>query len=386
MPDARPRARSGQGAGLGLAVLSAATFGTSGTFGSSLIGAGWSPAAAVLSRVALSAVLLTIPALVQLRGRWGLLRRNAVPAAAYGLIAVAGCQLCYFNAVQRMPVGVALLLEYLGAVLVVGWLWLRHGQRPRRLTVLGTALAITGLALVLNLAGSARINPVGVLWGLAAAVGLAIYFLLSAGTSGGPAGREPLPPIVMAWAGMCTGAAALGLLGGAGLLPMTASTGPVTFLRHQVSWLVPVAGLALVAAVIAYVAGIGAARRLGAKLASFIGMAEVLFAILFAWLLLGQLPSAVQFAGGALILAGVTGVRLDELRGPAPDAGPARPGMQWRRPGPQWRNPGAGRGRPAGGGPGARRQAEPRAGQGGPVGSDPDGGGLGEGRQAEALR
>jgi drug/metabolite transporter (DMT)-like permease len=386
VPDARPHARSGQGVGLGLAVLSAATFGTSGTFGSSLIGAGWSPAAAVLSRIALSAVLLTIPALVQLRGRWGLLRQNAVPAAAYGLIAVAGCQLCYFNAVQRMPVGVALLLEYLGAVLVVGWLWLRHGQRPRRLTVLGTALAITGLALVLNLAGSARINPVGVLWGLAAAVGLAIYFLLSAGTSGGPGGREPLPPIVMAWAGMCTGAAALGLLGGAGLLPMTASTGPVTFLHHQVSWLVPVTGLALVAAVIAYVAGIGAARRLGAKLASFIGMAEVLFAILFAWLLLGQLPSAVQFAGGALILAGVTGVRLDELRGPVPDAGPARPGPQRRRPGPQWRHPGAGQQRPAGGGPADGRPAQPRAAQGGPAGRSPDGGGLGEGRQAEALR
>ena len=167
---------------------------------------------------------------------------------------------------------------------------------------------------------------------------------------------------------------------------MTASTGPVTFLRHQVSWLVPVTGLALVAAVIAYVAGIGAARRLGAKLASFIGMAEVLFAILFAWLLLGQLPSAVQFAGGALILAGVTGVRLDELRGPAPDAGPARPGPQWRRPGTRWGRPSAGRGRPAGGGPGAAWQAESRAGQGGPAGSGPDGGGLGEGRQAEALR
>ena len=94
-------------------------------------------------------------------------------------------------------------------MLVVGWLWLRHGQRPRRLTVLGTALAITGLALVLNVTGSARINPVGVMWGLLAAVGLAIYFLLSAGTSASPAAREPLPPIVMTWAGMCTGAAAL---------------------------------------------------------------------------------------------------------------------------------------------------------------------------------
>jgi drug/metabolite transporter (DMT)-like permease len=307
---------AGSRAGLTLAVLSAATFGTSGAFASSLIGAGWSPAAAVITRVAVAAAVLTIPALIQLRGRWSMLRRGAGRAAAYGLVAVAGCQLFYFNAIERMPVGVALLLEYLAAVLVVGWLWLRHGQRPRRLTVVGAAVAIAGLAMVLDLGGSARIDLVGVMWGLLAAVGLAIYFLLGAATD-----EEPLPPVVMAWAGMCIGAVALAALGWIGVLPLTATTGSVGFLGHRVSWVVPMLGLSLVAAVIAYVAGIGAARRLGAKLASFIGMAEVLFAILFAWLLLGQLPSAVQFLGGAFILAGVTLVRTDELRG-SPAEGP----------------------------------------------------------------
>ena len=307
---------AGSRAGLTLAVLSAAAFGTSGAFASSLIEAGWSPAAAVITRVAVAAAVLTVPALIQLRGRWSLLRRGAGRAAAYGLVAVAGCQLFYFNAIERMPVGVALLLEYLAAVLVVGWLWLRHGQRPRRLTVVGAAVAIAGLALVLDLGGSARIDPVGVMWGLLAAVGLAIYFLLGAATD-----EEPLPPIVMAWAGMCVGAVALAALGLIGVLPVTAATGSVGFLGHRVSWVVPMLGLSLVAAVVAYVAGIGAARRLGAKLASFIGMAEVLFAILFAWLLLGQLPSAVQFLGGAFILAGVTLVRTDELKA-GPPAGP----------------------------------------------------------------
>ncbi|HXZ75732.1 MAG TPA: EamA family transporter, partial [Streptosporangiaceae bacterium] len=193
---------------------------------------------------------------------------------------------------------------------------LRHGQRPRRLTVAGTAAAIAGLAMVLDLGGSARIDPVGVMWGLLAAVGLAIYFLLGAATD-----EEPLPPTVMAWAGMCVGAVALAALGLAGVLPLTATTASVDFLGHRVSWVVPVLGLSLLAAAISYVAGIGAARRLGAKLASFIGLAEVLFAILFAWVLLGQLPSAVQFVGGAFILAGVTLVRTDELRA-SPAAGP----------------------------------------------------------------
>src|SRR5215468_12253619 len=218
------------GAGLALAVLSAATFGTSGAFASSLIGAGWSPAAAVVTRVAVAALVLTVPAVLQLRGRWWLLRRGAGRAAAYGLIAVAGCQLFYFNAIERMPVGVALLLEYLAAVLVVGWLWLRHGQRPRRLTVVGAVAAIAGLAMVLDLTGSARIDPIGVMWGLLAAAGLAIYFLLGAGT-----GEEPLPPIVMAWGGMCVGAIALAALGWIGVLPVTATTASVDFLGHRVS-------------------------------------------------------------------------------------------------------------------------------------------------------
>ena len=61
------------------------------------------------TRITVSALLLTVPALLQLRGRWALLRRAAPQVAAYGLVAVAGCQLFYFNAIERMPVGVALL-------------------------------------------------------------------------------------------------------------------------------------------------------------------------------------------------------------------------------------------------------------------------------------
>jgi drug/metabolite transporter (DMT)-like permease len=299
--------------------LSAATFSTSGTFASALNGAGWSPGAAVLIRIGAAALILTVPAMIQLRGRWALLRRNARAVAAYSLLAIAAPQLCFFNAVARIPVGIALLLEYLGVVLVVGWLWLRHGQRPRRRTVAGGAVAIAGLAMVLDLTGPERINAAGVVWALLAAVGLASFFLLSAGGE-----REPLPPIVMAWAGMCVATAGLAAVGWAGLLPLTASTGSVRLLGHQVTWIVPVLGLSLLAAVIAYVAGIGAARRLGPKLASFVSLSETLFAILFAWLLLAQLPSAMQFLGGAFILAGVAMVRLDELRPPRAPVGPAR--------------------------------------------------------------
>jgi drug/metabolite transporter (DMT)-like permease len=77
-----------------------------------------------------------------------------------------------------------------------------------------------------------------------------------------------------------------------------------------------VALLSLVAAAFAYAAGVAATRRLGSKVASFLGLSEVLFSVLFAWLLLDELPTSVQMAGGAFVIAGVVAVRYDELTGP----------------------------------------------------------------------
>src|SRR3954453_16302445 len=156
------------GAGLGLALLSAATFGTSGTFARSLIDAGWSAEAAVDVRIGIAAATLAVPALLALRGRWAGARRSSGWIGLFGLLAVAGAQVGFFNAVRYLPVGVALLLEYSGIVLVVLWMWLVHGDRPRRLTIAGAATALLGLVLVLvlNLTGAGRIEPLGVVWGL----------------------------------------------------------------------------------------------------------------------------------------------------------------------------------------------------------------------------
>jgi drug/metabolite transporter (DMT)-like permease len=302
------------GAGLGLAVVSAATFGTSGTFAASLLAAGWTPGSAVTVRIVVAALVLTAPALLVLRGRLDQLGRGAGTLAVYGVAAVAGAQLCYFMAVQHLSVAVALLLEYSGALLVVGWLWLRHGQRPRQLTVLGAAVSVAGLALVLELIGGADLDLVGVLLGLGAAVGPATYFVLSAGTD------DALPPLVAAWGGLAVGGLVLASAGALGLLPLAAPRTDVVLLDREVSWLVPVLGLSLVAAVVAYVSGIVGARLLGAKMASFVGLTEVLFAVLFAWLLLGQVLSPEQLLGGVLVVAGIALVRVDEARAGVPVA------------------------------------------------------------------
>ena len=300
------------GLGLVLAVTSAASFGTSGSFARSLTESGWTPAAAVAARIGAAALLLVVPAAFALRGRWRLLQRNAALVSAYGVIAVGGAQVGFFNAVQTLPVGVALLLEYLGTVLVVLWMWLRHGHRPRRLTVAGSAVAIAGLVLLLDLTGETSLDAVGVLWALGAAVGLAWYYVVSSKTD------NDLPPLAIAGAGMVVGTVTLFALGAVGVLPMRATFGDVDFAGQRTSWLVPVVGLSLLAGAIAYVAGIEGARLLGAKLASFVGLTEVIFGVLFAWMLLGELPTAIQLGGGVLIIAGVSLVRVDEMRLPDP--------------------------------------------------------------------
>lgn len=299
------RGRPRQRAGLALALLSGTTFGTSGSFASSLIHAGWTPGAAVTTRVVAAALLLTVPALLQLR-KHQVSARAARMLLLYGLVAVAGAQLCYFNAVAHLSVAVALLLEYSGILLVVAWGWLRQGHRPRRMTIIGGVAALAGLVLVLDLAGAHRIDVVGVLWGVGAAVGLAVYFLIAAATD------DAAPPLVAAWGGLAAGAVVLGVAAGAGVLQVRATPADVTLLGHRVLWVIPILGLALVAGAVAYLSGIAAARLLGAKLASFVGLTEVLSAVVFAWLLLGQQLDAVQLGGAALVLTGIVLVRLDD--------------------------------------------------------------------------
>jgi drug/metabolite transporter (DMT)-like permease len=252
--------------------------------------------------------------------------RSAWQVTVYGLVGVAACQVCYFNAIARMPVGISIMLEYLGIVLIVLWLWVRHGQTPRPLTIGGGVAALGGLALMLNLSGSGGVSLIGVIFALAAAVSMAVYFFQSAATPGaglessstgaeagaGGQGQADLPPVVLTWGGMIVGAAAIAVGGVARVTPMRFTASDVALFGGRTSWIVPVLGLGVIAAAIAYVTGIGAARRLGPKFGSFVAMAEIGFAVLFAWILLHQTPTATQFAGGALILAGVIAVRLDE--------------------------------------------------------------------------
>lgn len=304
-PDAAVRASRGQASGILIALASALMFALSGPFAKSLMESGWSPGAAVLVRIAGAAVVLLVPTLVLMRGRWSTLRHNGGVVGLYGVVAIAGAQVGFFNAVSYMSVGVALLIEYLAPVLLVLLVWARTRRRPGLLTIGGTIVAVIGMVLVLDLTGEQTVHPLGVAWALLAAVSLATYFVLGTRVS------DDLPPLLLAGGGLLVGTVVVALSGVIGLLPLTFSTTDVAMLGVEMSWLVPLLVLVLVSTVAAYVTGIMATSRLGTRIASFVGLSEVVFAVLASWLLLAELPGLLQLLGGLGILAGVIMVRAD---------------------------------------------------------------------------
>jgi drug/metabolite transporter (DMT)-like permease len=291
-----------------------ASFSTSSILLKPLLDSGWSPAAAVAVRVALGGLLLVVPALVSLRGDLRPLLRNARLVLGYGLVAVAGTQVLYFAAVQRLPVAVALLIQYSAPVLIVVLGWLRG--TPVRLVVVGGAVAsVTGVVLVVDPFGSGgAMDAAGIALALAAAVCLAGYYLISAVPTPG------LPPLALVSCGLLVGAAATVAVGLTGLLPLTVSARPVVLGGATLPWWLPMAVVALVATALAYSLSLAGSRRLGSRLASFAGLTEVVFAVLLAWLLLGERPTPLQLVGGVCILAGVVLVRAERPAGTLPPA------------------------------------------------------------------
>lgn len=293
-------------AGFGFAILSAASFALSGTLASGLLTAGWSPTLAVTLRMTVGALALLVPSLLALRGQWTALRRGFPLILAYGATAVVLPQTFYFFALERLPVGPAMVIEYMSPLVVLGWLWLVHRQRPSVVMALGSAVAIFGLLSVIGLTTNDPLDPIGVALAFGGTLGAASFYLLSGRTGTG------LPPIVLAGGGLFVGAILLWALGLTGVLPFGQGEASAVYAGVAIPAWTAVLALGLVSAALAYATGIAATRRLGSRVASFFGMIEVILSFGYAWVLLGQVPGPAQLTGAVGIVAGITLVKVGE--------------------------------------------------------------------------
>lgn len=307
--------RSARTAGLSLALVSALAFGGSGPAAKPLIAAGLSPLHITWLRIT-GAALVLLPVAVR---HLGLPRRRPLLILAYGVLPMAGVQACYFAAVSRIPVGVALLIEYLGPVIMLGWVRFVRRWHVTRSAGAGAALAVAGLTAVVEIWQGLRFDGVGIVLALGAAVCQACYFLLA------ETGGERIDPTAMIAWGALVGAVVITALARPWTLPWAvlaapADLGPLHWPAYGfVLWIV------LVTTVLAYLTGVLAVRLLSPQVAGVVSYLEAIVATVLAWLLLGEALTAVQLAGGVLVLVGAFVAQRATPAPPVPDETPAQP-------------------------------------------------------------
>lgn len=291
--------RSSTSLGLLIGLLASLAFGMSGAFIKPLLEAGWSPAAAVTVRALAGGIVLLPVALLALRGRWATVWAARWRILAMAGIGVAGTQLVYFASLARIPVSTAILVEYMAPVLLVLFVWATTRRMPRWVVLVGAVVSVAGLVLVVSPGAEAPLDLLGLIFAALAAVGCAMYYVIAARPAQG------LPPVALAAFGLLLGGIALGAVGLTGLLPLTMTFGTVIMMGAPVAWWIPMLLVAVIATGFAYAASITMSGMLGSRLASFVGLLEVVAAAVYSWVLLGEELGLWQIVGGGLILAGI---------------------------------------------------------------------------------
>jgi drug/metabolite transporter (DMT)-like permease len=311
------RATGRSNAGLGLALVSAVAFGGSGVAAKPLIEAGLDPLHVVWMRVA-GAALVLLP--VALRHR-ALPRLRPGLVAGFGVLAIAGCQGLYFAAIARIPVGVAILVEFLGPALLLGWVRFVQRRAVSRAAVAGVVLAVTGMACVVEVWSGLAFDALGLLLAFGAACCQVAYFVLADhGT-----GKDDAPdPVAVIACGLLVGTLVLTAFARPWSLPWSALAHQAAMGGHRVPAALLIAWIALVSTVLAYLTGVLAVRRLTPQVAGVVAGVEAVVGTVLAWVLLGEHLGTAQVLGGALVLSGafVAQTAAPSAPGPAP-TGPA---------------------------------------------------------------
>lgn len=293
-------ASQGRSVGLGLALLSAFAFGGSGVAAKPLIEAGLDPLHVVWLRVA-GAALVMLP--IAWRHR-DLVRRRPALLAGFGLFAVAGVQAFYFASLSRIPVGVALLVEYLAPALVLLWVRFVRRRPVSRAAAVGVVLAVGGLACVVEVWAGLSFDVIGLLLALGAACCQVGYFLLS-DQGGDPADpAEAVDPLGVIAYGLLIGTLVLTVIARPWGMDFALLTGGVDMGGSDIAAPLLLGWIVLVATVLAYGTGVVSVRRLSPQVAGVVACLEAVIATVLAWVLLGENLSAPQILGGFVVLVG----------------------------------------------------------------------------------
>ncbi|HEX6568693.1 MAG TPA: EamA family transporter [Acidimicrobiales bacterium] len=296
-------ARTHPGRGLAQVTTAAVLFGVNASVSKVVLQAGVGPrqlAALRCTGVAIGLLVLLGPTA---GARLRVPRRSLPQLALLGVVGAALIQWFYFLAIDRLPVGIAILVEFTGPVLVALWARLVLREEVRPLVWLALGLSLAGLALVAQVWEDTRLDTLGLAAAFAGAVCLATFLLLGRHTGGA---HDPLA--VNFW--MFAFASLFWLvveppwgIDGAPLAASTSLMGALDGVEVPV-WLV-VGWVVALGTLAPYALDLAALRHLPATTVGAVGMLEPVVATAVAWAWLEQSLTAGQVVGGAIVLAGV---------------------------------------------------------------------------------
>lgn len=277
-------------------------FAANGSVSKSLLVSGIDAAQLSQIRVTGAFAVLVVFALIFVRPHLKLRLVEVPKFFAYGIIGVALVQYLYFVAINRLDIGVALVIEYTAPVLVA--LWARFGEKEPVKQRVWFALAITiaGLSMVTNVWGGFTLDSIGVIAASLAAISLAVYFITGEKLV---AKRPPLAVVTLAFGASVIFWAILQpwwqfepslLAGETSLFSESSNTFPTWLL---VSWMIVMGTIA------PFFLSFISLRHLKARTVAIVGTLEPVTASAIAFVLLNESLLAIQLLGGAAVLIGV---------------------------------------------------------------------------------
>lgn len=285
-----------------LIVTAAVLFGLNGGLSRVAMGSGLSPE--LFTTVRITGATLVFVAYAACFRRSALVRPKGsamLLVIALGLVGVAALQLTYNVAIDRLPLGIALLIEYLAPVLVVLWVRFVRKEPVRGRMWLAVGLAVLGLALVSRVWNGLTFDGLGVIMALLAAVSFATYFLLGEHNVGVD---DPLRVILWAFVAATV---AMNLVEPIWATPsLEGSTSLLGRLEEHSAnpWLV--IGLIVVLGTVApFFLGLLALRHLPATIVTVIAMLEPVLANVLGWAWFRESLTPIQVVGAIAVLAGI---------------------------------------------------------------------------------
>ena len=284
------------------ALLAAVLFGANGSVTKITMEAGLSPAQVTEFRLVGTAIIAGLVLFVLDRRAFVLPRQQWPVMLLLGIVGVALLQATYAAAVQILPVGIALLLEYTAVLMValVAYFFFKEPVKARLWAAI--ALVLIGLAVVAQVWAS-TLDALGVVLALAAAVCLAVYFLV------GERQVARTSPLAVSFWTMSIAAVFWSFVSGWWELSPSILGTPVDIGGAagvlEVPMAVPLAWNIVLGSFAPFLLSLAALRHLPATAAGIVASSEVIFAFAVAWLWLGETLDIVQIVGAAVVLAGI---------------------------------------------------------------------------------